>query len=1744
MPIGTPVTVDPVDHYTEWCSIRWPTANSEDGSQARGTPLMNPIDVIEDIRRKYGIGHPTTIDPAWKTTIENFREQLGNSLVLLSDQLYQDEAHYFLELLQNADDAHDGEYPPDHIPTVTLTVEPSRLVFSNNEHGFVADEVRALCGVGKSTKKVRKADQIGEKGVGFKAVFQVSDRPEVHSNGFHFRFDRLVNGDLGLVIPEWCSEVADVHVQPGTTVILPARDGAKPNFDFGRLHPELLLFLRRLRRLVVHDQVTGLSVELRRDDRGQIVEVSRIIRQRGKEPTTETSRFFVHRRTVSMDQITEKLRPNIRETEVVIALPVDADGMAHESERRWVFAFLPVTFAGLPFVCHADFVLMTNRGGVIEGRPWNDRLRDELAVTFTDAILAAQSLPTLGRTALRFLARPENIASPFYKPVLASAIQRLKQIACVPLEGDGWDTPAKTLMRDEGGLSELVDAETLSRLIARKYIDTSGPRMSTALALLGCETFGIGTLVTCLKDKAWTATCPAEWFGKLYTLLSRRTLSQSESTGLRNGYILRLADGAVTLGVTPSVFRSLGRRTSYGFEEELKLLDPEVLQSVDKGAADSVRKLLITWGIRDADPVTLIDNHILPIHGGAEWSKRNPATLIGHARYVRDHLNDYLKVKGDAVAQAAALAKLGSTLYIQTGQKAKDKTHFSRPDVLYVANGFADPWRLRDLLGESIDQHTVSEAYVKRDDRETAERDRDQWRQFFTRLGSHTLPRVIPVDGDWTPSPELAALIQSEDWDRKARLVTLLDLNWGVYTRFLQRASTGRRVTAPSDSSFVQQLRGMHVQTEFGTKSVLSKCYLKTEENVAVFGRGMPYLTGKWVSEGFLQAVQVVLKPSVAQVIQRLDAIGYDDQASSKQVKQEVSRLYKFLESRFESHQADIQNAFQQKQIVYIASSGDGTWATLEECCWSLPRDLDDYAPAHGLQASWPELEEFFCTRLGLRKNLTGDEWVATLEALAGDDALEVTRASKLALRIYRGMEACCREAIQAGETKGFDWASRLRSGELIWTRKGQWWHNDDDVFIGDDRTLEDVFSNADGVAFLDIPKDDLPSVRSVIELLGVSRLSDAVEVTPPSARGGQEEVKLADRVMSRWRYFIRYLWHKHPDSYWECIEDGRLNGLRAAHAYSYRPLEMNVELHGHEIGRRFAVRCDLDGSGVWVYVDADHVGDWDGIGIELCRVLGLPDTDGLNLGRILSAKTSEECEQFLSRLKIADLPDDERLRWGEVVKTEDETAPAGEEKSEHQSDSETVADTNEPVRDGVLAQVGVSAERTPSAEAGLPRDADQSASIKPMAGSPSVPEGEHVETGAESGGLAQTPIGTGIGPQGSAATDGGFRQGPGPSFGSGRVVPNGTDDSAQGGASRTTSQQTQMASSEHRKPSSGPHRHEATEDDCLNTSGTNPQGDSSVDKQQSDGSRPGMVDFSGRNRGSRNPAPDSSSWQRSPYESAANWFRARVGPERDEDAEAQEPRACKQHSDHAPRALVVGFEEARGWEAVPASDGQRGYDVLSRNPKTGERRFIEVKGVGATWDDDATVRLTRAQFDDGRGFEGANEDYWLYVVDRLSSDRPRVIAIRNPSQQVAWFYFQAQDWIREAEDIAEVDAPPAERLTEATPTKAPALATHEAPDPARIDGDILAVTDPLLHPLLAGLGNLPLPAVQYSVFLEDSELGLAELAWPSSRVAVLIPQQRQSEAALRDAGWSTKVFAAEVDTQATLGWLKSVLSA
>jgi hypothetical protein len=87
----------------------------------------------------------------------------------------------------------------------------------------------------------------------------------------------------------------------------------------------------------------------------------------------------------------------------------------------------------------------------------------------------------------------------------------------------------------------------------------------------------------------------------------------------------------------------------------------------------------------------------------------------------------------------------------------------------------------------------------------------------------------------------------------------------------------------------------------------------------------------------------------------------------------------------------------------------------------------------------------------------------------------------------------------------------------------------------------------------------------------------------------------------------------------------------------------------------------------------------------------------------------------------------------------------------------------------------------------------------------------------------------------------------------------------------------------------------------------------------------------------------------------------------------------------------AISYEKERGWEPEDVSEEDRGFDVLSRDPKSGAARFIEVKGRAAIGE----IALTKNEHDTA---ERLRQDYWLYVVFDCATT-PRLIPVKDPSR-------------------------------------------------------------------------------------------------------------------------------------------------
>ena len=121
------------------------------------------------------------------------RSRMQRALVRLTQDIYAEDVHVVLELLQNADD---NQYQSGTVPALAFTFRSDGVLVGNNELGFDEANIRSLCDVAFSTKTQDKQSagaashvRIGEKGIGFKSVFSISDCPHIISGGFQIYFD-------------------------------------------------------------------------------------------------------------------------------------------------------------------------------------------------------------------------------------------------------------------------------------------------------------------------------------------------------------------------------------------------------------------------------------------------------------------------------------------------------------------------------------------------------------------------------------------------------------------------------------------------------------------------------------------------------------------------------------------------------------------------------------------------------------------------------------------------------------------------------------------------------------------------------------------------------------------------------------------------------------------------------------------------------------------------------------------------------------------------------------------------------------------------------------------------------------------------------------------------------------------------------------------------------------------------------------------------------------------------------------------------------------------------------------------------------------------------------------------------------------------------------------------------------------------------------------------------------------------
>ncbi len=310
--------------------------------------------------------------------IGGFWEGYCNLQKVISGDIWESSTRYVYELLQNAEDENATKFQ------IYVSKERAKIIHDGNP--FTPDDVRNLC---YAASKKDPNGSIGYLGVGFRSVFPVTDRPEIYSGNYSFRFDKeecmkeFGESSLYYFYPHWIQQPTEKIDQQKTTFILPFK--AEESFtksieQLEKLGVHALLFLRSIKSIIIQNEENNESrvcnitclEDFKALPSDKNIKIGKFLLVDGNVAT----RFLVFRRTLQIpDDIREDeetiraKRGEVKEREVSIAFQLDEQDNLKPIEG-YMCSFFPIKKRKINFLVHADFIVQAGRIALLDNK-WN-----------------------------------------------------------------------------------------------------------------------------------------------------------------------------------------------------------------------------------------------------------------------------------------------------------------------------------------------------------------------------------------------------------------------------------------------------------------------------------------------------------------------------------------------------------------------------------------------------------------------------------------------------------------------------------------------------------------------------------------------------------------------------------------------------------------------------------------------------------------------------------------------------------------------------------------------------------------------------------------------------------------------------------------------------------------------------------------------------------------------------------------------------------------------------------------------------------------------------------------------------------------------------------------------------------------------------------------------------------------------------------------------------------------------------
>lgn len=376
----------------------------------------------------------------------------------LSDDAYPDNAHFIYEIIQNAEDS---SYLKNEKAELEFHLLNDGILVLSNQDGFNNDDIRSICVMASGGKIAKKDQFIGEKGLGFRSVFKITNTPCISSNGYKFYFDKQLSYEKPFLLKDYQKLLPDEFKSYVNTAIflsysILSDEISELEYDFqSKIKPKLILFLKKLNSIsIIKNNQKYMFIE-KENVKSENFELSKLKDNDNKQE------FFITRKTINVSDLNEEKRKGIQEREIVLAYPKELE----ESSNN-MFAFLPTDInSRLNFTIQADFLLDTSRGHLLENE-WNKNIFKEIKLFIIDNINLFQNHSKLKFEYLKYYLQETKSNNKFIDNLYNQMINEIKNKDLILSDNETWQKSNNIILLED---NIKIDTKYLKLLFGDNY---------------------------------------------------------------------------------------------------------------------------------------------------------------------------------------------------------------------------------------------------------------------------------------------------------------------------------------------------------------------------------------------------------------------------------------------------------------------------------------------------------------------------------------------------------------------------------------------------------------------------------------------------------------------------------------------------------------------------------------------------------------------------------------------------------------------------------------------------------------------------------------------------------------------------------------------------------------------------------------------------------------------------------------------------------------------------------------------------------------------------------------------------------------------------------------------------------------------------------------------------------------------------------------------------------------------------